>query len=909
MLAAYKEMMPLSPLHAAVFAALDSGALVLTANQRAARTLQNAWGQRMKTEGHALWQPPNIAVWENWASAQWQHLVLHGAETRVLLTPIQERLIWLQILTIDAASRTLRSPQSLAELAADAWRLLARFGGLRGGIGAIRSQFEAASTDTRAFLLWAQQFERRCTKDNLLSAAQLDDALRVHLEKRTLAVPTSQIVLVGFDRITPSQAAVCDALRAAGADVAPLEVKPHPSHIVVVETADPDAEMRTTARALRQRLAENPEVRLGVILPDIASTRTRLERIFLNELAPGLQLAGATGRRPFEFSLGITLDRIAMTRTAISLLRWTLTPLPLEEVSALLLSPYLAGAQAERYMRASWDAQQLRRANLLQPEIPLSWVLGRPQLPPILRAHLSAMYKLRADTVPSAPHRGATAKKAQLHSYGIWMEHAAALLHTVGWPGDDERALNSNEFQLQQRWQEMLDEISTLDFAGDRVDFATALAAIARAAAETLFAPQSYDAPVQIMGALESAGSAFDNVWFLNATDMQWPASTSTHPFIPWTVQRDLGMPGADIARTLSDGISITQRIAASASETTFSFARRGSEGEQRPSTCLQSLQIAEYLQAAPENPATPAIIHLKDAVDDDALPALPQAAIRGGAAILKLQAMCPFRAFAERRLYAVELDAVEAGLDPAERGSLIHDVMANFWERVRTRKALASLPDQERLRLLTTSIESALADQQAVTPWQRRYLQVQREWLLELLPAWLNEELDRPPFQVIHTEHSLGERAIGPLHVQLRVDRIDAMLQNEHELTDTEKDIASEQIILDYKTGNIAAKPWDGERPDEPQLPLYAVLADDRPIRGIAFALLKAGKMKLQQCAGTDFAPRVPEWRRVLTALAEGFAHGDTTVDPKHNDTCKYCALMGLCRIRERNAGGTDDA
>jgi probable DNA repair protein len=675
----------------------------------------------------------------------------------------------------------------------------------------------------------------------------------------------------------------------------------------VIDAADPDAEMRAAARSIRQKLTADPQARIGVILPDIASVRNRMERIFLGELAPHLQLAGATGRRPFEFSLGVTLDRLAMTRTALSLLRWTLTPLPLEEVSALLLSPYLSNAEAERYARAAWDAQHLRCADLLQPEIPLNWVLGRPQLPLLLRNSLAALQNLTAEKSPPAARR---AKKPSLASYGAWMEHAAALLSVAGWPngGSSERPLDSSEFQLQQRWQEMLDEIATLDFAGNSVEFSTALSAITRAAAETLFAPQSHDAPVQIMGALESAGSAFDAVWFLNATDMQWPSLVSTHPFIPWALQRDLSMPGTDAGRTLADGIAITQRIAVSAPEAVFSYARRGSEGEQRPSTCLQSLPSAAQAPSAAEDAPTPAKISLQNAADDAPLPPLPQTAVRGGATILKLQAMCPFRAFAERRLYAAELDAVEAGLDPAERGNLIHGVMARFWDRVKTRQALAALSDEERLHLLYSSIDAELARQQASTSWQRRYLQVQREWLLELLPAWLDEELNRPPFQVIHTEHSLGERAIGPLHVQLRVDRIDAMLHDAQELTDANKNTASEQIILDYKTGNIAAKPWDGERPDEPQLPLYAVLADDRPIRGIAFALLKAGKMKLQQCAGADFTPRVEEWRRVLTTLAEGFAGGDTAVDPKRNDTCKYCAMMGLCRIRERDAGGADD-
>ena len=40
---------------------------------------------------------------------------------------------------------------------------------------------------------------------------------------------------------------------------------------------------------------------------------------------------------------------------------------------------------------------------------------------------------------------------------------------------------------------------------------------------ETLFAPESRDAPIQIIGPAESAGLTADGVWFLGANDLQTP--------------------------------------------------------------------------------------------------------------------------------------------------------------------------------------------------------------------------------------------------------------------------------------------------------------------------------------------------------------------------------------------------
>jgi probable DNA repair protein len=483
------------------------------------------------------------------------------------------------------------------------------------------------------------------------------------------------------------------------------------------------------------------------------------------------------------------------------------------------------------------------------------------------------------------------------------MEHAAALLSASGWP-DNDRPLDSVEFQLQDRWQELLDHIATLDFTGDQVDFSTALATLETEATQTLFAPRSHHAPVQIMEPLESAGSAWDKLFFLGATDMLWPARTSTHPLIPFSVQQQFAMPGAEPAHTLRDAVAITQRIAASAAVATFSYVQRNSEGEQRPSPCLHELPNVVELHSEPTTPAPDATIALEAAPDDAPLPALPDKVVRGGAAILKLQAQCPFRAFAERRLFSSPLDEIEPGLDPGERGNLLHQVMAAFWDKVRTQQALRQMTTEAQLEALKLAVNVALAKPTATatTPWQLRYLDVQREWLHDLLPDWLEVEMtERPPFQVLHTEFNLEDRSIGPLRLDARVDRIDAMLDDAHPIASD----ASPQVILDYKTGNIPSKPWDGDRPDEPQLPLYAVLAGDIPVHGIAFARLKAGKIALDECSGPEFNSRLEDWRRVLTNLAEVFVRGNTAVDPKTTDSCRNCAQAALCRIHEHPLTG----
>ena len=137
-----------------------------------------------------------------------------------------------------------------------------------------------------------------------------------------------------------------------------------------------------------------------------------------------------------------------------------------------------------------------------------------------------------------------------------------------------------------------------------------------------------------------------------------------------------------------------------------------------------------------------------------------------------------------------------------------------------------------------------------------------------------------------------------------MKVDRIDTLLVNGE---------PAGEIILDYKTSMANPADWQGERPDAPQLPLYAVVAGTPELVGIAFASVRPGKgreikgfasrsnalPKIPRNAPTDLQVQVKEWRKVLTALAEDFNAGKPEARPKnYPETCKYCQQRLLCRL-----------
>jgi probable DNA repair protein len=405
----------------------------------------------------------------------------------------------------------------------------------------------------------------------------------------------------------------------------------------------------------------------------------------------------------------------------------------------------------------------------------------------------------------------------------------------------------------------------------------------------------------------EAEGSLFDAVLFLRATDENWPAPERPHPLLPWSLQKDLAMPGTDPLRTAARAREFTSALLAGSGRVLFTCAKADANGHLRPSPLLAELALPQMDPSELIAPSSVAQPVASDLVADDApLPALPQAEINGGATVLKLQAACGFLAFAQLRLNASEPESNALGLDAAESGTLVHRVLHIFWGQVKNQDTLASLSEAQRRELLAGCIDQAIADERRRLSgdWDEAYIQLQRERLLRVLVPWLGLELERSPFAVIATERD-EIVTVGPLKLRVRMDRIDNIL-------DADGNRLGE-LYIDYKTG-AAANPaqWTGERPDEPQLPLYTLLSQPEEVMGVAFAKVRAGdEMKyagLQANPLTlgpkskkpqDIVTSIAEWERILTQLAEDFATGRAAVSPKqYPKTCAHCGQRLLCRL-----------
>jgi probable DNA repair protein len=866
--------------------AFASGTTILAANMRAARWLQREYATEQTRLGRRAWATPPIYDWATWVRSRWHDCALSEPDAPLLLTSLQERRVWTRMQGKDAA--LVVSPARMAALAESGYALLSAY-----EAHAARSQSWLKS-DAERFRQWAARFDRECARHNWIAAAGLESRVAARLTKPE----AGEMLLAGFERTTPAQATLLNALAAWGVNIRYLQDGVTARQMKFVQTPGMREEIAACAQWARALLDESPQARIGVLIPDLSAMRTEMERIFRRVLAPELDEIGATDAPPFEFSLGQALAHVPVVHAALLLLRWFSAPLREEEVSWLLLSGYLGAGGSEYHALAKLDARN-RATGSLSLEITLPDFLRRAGV-----TGLATLAGLLAALRSAAANRINEEERLP----GRWVDLVQLLLREASWPGAAHG--DTMHFQALRRWEHALDEIALLDFDGQRLGYSDFLKTLQAHTLETIFSPESQGAPVQIMGTLEAAGQEFDAVWFLGADDASWPPRGRPHPLLPKDVQSRLKMPYADAENDLELAMAVTARIAASAPTVVFSYAERNRDGELRPSPLLP--RNAEW-RSAPSVPEAVEVPPWEEIDEGGERVPWPQDRPAGGSEVLKQQAACPFQAFATKRLRAEPLNRSEWGLSAAERGKLLHKVLEKIWSP--SQGALHSLEDlrhamrEGRLRGILSEAIAEVFEQFAFVDdaWMLAYLASEQRRLLHRLEEWMKVEAKRVPFTVIACEEKLEDVSVGGLKLKLRADRVDRVG-------------AAGTLILDYKSGEVSPHDWEGLRPNEPQLPLYAVFGNLEDVRGVLFARIRAGEDcltgRVADVKTQLFADAKPhsamarhrytefmrdEWNEALLALAGDFLAGDAAVDPKQGKkTCQYCPLPGLCRVSE---------
>ena len=878
-----------------------SDCLTLCATTRLAQTLRG----ELPAEG-AVWRTRQALTVGQWLGSLADEALLTGlAELPLALDAFSERLLWEKVI---AASLTEAAPlfdvQGMAASAAEA-QALCRIWQLKPG----GSQL---SDEAKLFVGWQAEFEKRCRSGGWIDAAGLHRQLIGLIAAGHFALPAT-VCFAGFDRYTPLERDLMAALAARGVEFENWAKKGADRSICqVLPCADVDAECRAVVAWAQARLAANPAGRLGIVAPDLAGVRDRLEFLLDDALHPALiRPDAAEAARCFNFSLGRALADLPLIRVALDLLALGSGRAKVEQsrLSALLLAGGWSAADAEADGRARLDAA-LRR------DLPYFTTL-----PALLR--LAA--RLAESAPPLCPQTVAAldafVTAASLASRkllpGQWAGVFRASLKAAGWPGD--RPLSSHEFQSHRAFGEVLDGLGRLDVLLGPLAFADAVRRLSQLCRQRLFQPETRGRPaIQVLGVLESAGLEFDALWVMGMNDDLWPPPPRPSPLLPAELQRSVGSAHASAEVELDFAQRVHARLRQSAPTVIFSWAQADGNRVLRPSPLIAGMPGAgdtpgDVVTLAGQLAAeTPAALDLLD--DALAPPVAEGEKVSGGSWLLRAQAICPAWAYYQFRLGGEAMEEAVEGLDPAARGTLVHEALEAFWTATPSSDALAALGEAARNEAIAAAVAKALQsfelDRRTSLPARFRELEAAR--LARLLDLWLAVEAKRGQgFAVIACEQP-AEVEIEGIKVRMVVDRIDQLADGR-------------LVIIDYKTGAaIDTKNWADQRITEPQLPIYAALVNDE-VAAVVFAkvlLDKPGfagvadekdilpgvqgigddKQKIFDPAEfPDWIAVITHWRERLHAVASEVKQGRAGVVFADEKGLQYCEVLPLLRLPER--------
>ena len=903
-----------------LFVRLRDGHSLVTANNRLARILSDRYAQWRIMVGDTQWPSPDVLSWAACLDRLWESAAIAGVAGTDRAVPGGRQLLslWETILKDTPLAHDLLRPESLASQLRDTRKLIIEW---KLDL-AHPAWYDDGNENYTAFHAWNRAYERYCHNHHWISPEDRTAVLANAVDNGEMSLP-EDIDLLGFDEFNPVQAELLNSLIEYGCRLTRLDIKPRKKRAVLLKCKDSRDELRQAAGWIRQFVENNPASTIAIVAPDLKSCQQELEWHLHEILTPGSDVA-CEQAKPWNISVGMPLIRFPMIESAFDLFKLLTKNVDIQDIGGVLRSPWLKGAVVERNNRAllekclrdeyprqlklseaEYRSREIKTHNRYHEALPEEEHTAQPWNSPVFNNVLKILMRFEA------ANRG---KKPASE----WAGALDQLLVSVGWPfADDVETLapeHARNWQALQAWREALHELASLDSVAAPFGLKTAIHQLKHICRDKTFQPRTAPASIQLLGLYEVNSLRFDHLWVLGMTADTWPSSARPNPFIPARLQITANTPRSSPQRELAVAQTITKRLLKTAPDCVFSYPAKFDGEDVIPSPLLDTPDVRKAndvptwrgetwrkLIASAEQPCQHPLIMPNKLVHPTA---------RGGSSILENQALCPFRAFASNRLGAEGLQTPADGISPMLHGSLVHHVLENFWKETRTQAALLKLDTAALKKRVHKHVDHVTTENRSLNQ-RPGFRSVEADRIQRHVLSYLELEKDRGSFEAVGFEQVIHTRIEGQT-IRLVIDRVDRLP-------------SGDEIIIDYKTGTKQPKKWFGERPEDPQLPLYAISAKKTPA-AVVFGIIRedgcaykgvvtrtglfpglppneTNTMRYLVEAGNRMPDTIGQWRQVMHRLMSDFLAGHAAIDPKNGRiTCRdsYCELQSLCRIAE---------
>ena len=729
------------------------------------------------------------------------------------------------------------------------------------------------SAEYQAFFHWREAMQTALDGLDAMSGEQLPAALTEALSEGGLNLP-AQLVMSSELSLTAAARHFIEQCQSAGVQCFQIEDDRACATARLHVARHGGAECEAIADWLAVQLRDAPAVNLAVLLPDMKTYRAPLERALRRQVFPqSLYVKGVGQEPPWVFEGSESLYAYPLIRAAWDVISLRQGAVPLEQLSRLLRSRFVADWPALRQPRAEFDRFcrdrlavqcQLSEMLALSPYVSDDAGLG------VLQALQQQLHSQASRQLPSA-----------------WVRSFDQMLLAAGWPNADSD--DSVVADCRRGFSQAMDVFRALDRQLGEIPHSEALHWLQHILTTKRFAVSRRNPPVvRIMQYDDATSLRFDGVWVAGLDDAALPRRAEPSPFLPQQLQREAQVDGSEAGLCLQRDRRLLNDILRCAPKLVCSYASEDLSGTPRAQCSLLPTMAEAEMSMVSSSVSWQGDITLPS--EDTVRPVAPQqrSRLRGGSGLFKEYAQSPFLAFLKYRLRLKEFPRPAEGLDHRLQGILVHDSLERVWQRLGNKSALDAL-DFPRIEMLVAQCVDEALQGSEINP--RRFgeslMQLEKTRVVALISHWL-EYKEKPrlqDFEIDALETAMDTQMMG-IPLKLRIDRIDR--------------IGDKRLVIDYKTGSIDGKALNSDSLTEPQLPIYALAAsDDTPVDGVMLAQLRnPDDLKVHMrsnWANSVVAKRVHDndvdslekwqaeldaWEGALQGMAEGILAGNIAHD-----------------------------
>ena len=829
--------------------ALEEPATVITANRRLARVLKQAYAAQQVESGVLAWQSPQISAWPDWLDAQCR-AADQQEDLPTRINHYHSALLWDRCLRKELGDGAT-GIGNLVKLARDGWQRLSDWN------VTIRDVARAAqSADHRTFAVAAGRYLGVLERESWIDDAGLAAHVAGLISDGRIAV-RGRYTFAGFDREKPTATLMRQCLIGAGCTVDDAPVLERKGDPVLYPFATGDAELRAAGAWARKQLEQAPELRIAIVSNGLERDAQRMAALVREGLMPGHRFSAVVPAEALNVSYGRKLANYPVVSIGLLWLRWIVRDLRAAEISQLLRSPLLVAATTGGRSRLEMRIRRLPDRNW-SPSMVTSALQGKEE-----SEDAAEWLRCVAGIAKKRREIAAAASPAE------WAVTVDEILKAAGWPG--KRRLGSAEFQLVNRWRDLLNDLARMDLVSARMSLETALNQLESMVADAVFQPESEHARVHLLGPLEASGLEFDALWLAGVTAAQWPPAGNPSALVSRRLQEERGMPDAVPADTVAYAERLLGHLCGAAPEVVCSYPVNEDDAEQTPSDLLTTHAIGDSAALPDPGWFAAGLAGSMDLVDraDPVPPIRPRERLSGGAGTIQNQLSNPIAAFLGGRLGVRDLDVQTDGLPALLRGNLIHDALYQLYLEKPSSDDIASWVDSEQR--IARAIDFAFSrHERNADGVLLALLAMERRRIAGLLRDFVAIDAQRDAFVVASVEREV-EFAEAGVCLKLRVDRIDSL--------------GDERIaILDYKTGAEKKLLTSRGEPKEIQLVAYACAVDE-PVAALALVNVDSRTIGFNG-AGTGYTDpenwpdQLAEWSELVRRACAELTAGDVRID-----------------------------